>query len=143
MNNDSKAAREFSKFWIAMGALVFLGLVLFLGFGIYFLFFSATATRFDKPLTYAEASTNKDIDFPFPQSSHDIYYGFYADWQAYTLLLAFRPRFRIVSAKLTPSLPGIIRFIIAHRHIRASRLQMSRLREPVGSTRHHGLLRRL
>lgn len=89
MNKGSNVPRNPSRFRLAMGALVFLGLVLFLSSGIYFLFCSATVIRFDKPLTYAEASTNKDIDFPFPASSHDIYYGFYADWQAYTRIARF------------------------------------------------------
>lgn len=46
--------------------------------------------RFDKPLTFAEAVKNPDIDFPFPASSSEIYYGMYADWQAYTRIVRFK-----------------------------------------------------
>jgi hypothetical protein len=45
--------------------------------------------RYDKPLTYSQAIKEKDIDFPLPASSHDIYYGAYADWQASTLVVRF------------------------------------------------------
>ncbi len=45
--------------------------------------------RYNEPLTYAEAQKKRDIDFPLPQSSRNIYYGMYADWQAYTLLVRF------------------------------------------------------
>ena len=45
--------------------------------------------RYDKPLTYAEAIKEKDIDFPFPASSHNIYHGKYGEWQAYTRLVRF------------------------------------------------------
>jgi hypothetical protein len=45
--------------------------------------------RYDKPLTYAQAIRDKDIDFPLPPSSRNIYYGMYADWQAYTRLVRF------------------------------------------------------
>jgi hypothetical protein len=45
--------------------------------------------RYDKPLTYAQAAKEREIDFPLPASSHDIYYGMYADWQAYTLVVRF------------------------------------------------------
>jgi len=46
--------------------------------------------RFDKPLTYAEAVTNQDINFPFPATSRDIYFGMYADWQAFTMIARFQ-----------------------------------------------------
>lgn len=45
--------------------------------------------RYDKPLTYAQAIKEKDMDFPLPASSRNIYYGMYADWQAYTRLVRF------------------------------------------------------
>jgi hypothetical protein len=45
--------------------------------------------RYDKPLTYSQAIKNKDIDFPLPASSHDIYFGEYHDWQAYTYIVRF------------------------------------------------------
>ena len=45
--------------------------------------------RYNKPLTYAQAIKEKDIDFPLPPSSRNIYYGMYADWQAYTRLVRF------------------------------------------------------
>lgn len=45
--------------------------------------------HYDKPLTYSQAIKEKDIDFPLPVSSHDIYYGMYADWQAHTLIVRF------------------------------------------------------
>jgi len=31
----------------------------------------------------------KDIDFPLPSSSHDIYYGMFAEWQEYTCIVCF------------------------------------------------------
>ena len=43
--------------------------------------------RYDKPLSYAQAIMEKDIDFPLPPSSRNIYHGMYADWQAYTRLV--------------------------------------------------------
>ena len=46
-------------------------------------------TRCDKPITYAQAIAKHDINFPFPASRHDIYYGIYGDWQAFTLLVRF------------------------------------------------------
>ena len=46
--------------------------------------------RFDNPLTYSEAAKNKDINFPLPSSSHDIYYGQYANWQEYTKIVRFQ-----------------------------------------------------
>jgi len=46
--------------------------------------------RYDKPLTYAQAAKEKDIDFPLPASSHHIYYAMYADWQAYTRIVRFQ-----------------------------------------------------
>ena len=46
--------------------------------------------RYDKPLSYEDASKRKDIDFPLPASSQDIYYGMYADWQAYERLVRFK-----------------------------------------------------
>jgi len=46
--------------------------------------------RYDKPLTYAQALKESDIDFPLPASSSNIYYGMYADWQAYTSIVRFK-----------------------------------------------------
>jgi hypothetical protein len=46
--------------------------------------------RYDKPLTYSQAIKEPDIDFPLPASSSDIYYGMYADWQAYTSIVRFK-----------------------------------------------------
>jgi len=46
-------------------------------------------TRVDNPITYAEAKKRKDINFPFPASSHDIYYGVYGNWQEFTLIVRF------------------------------------------------------
>ncbi len=45
--------------------------------------------RYDNPLTYSQAMKESDIDFPLPASSSDIYYGMYADWQAYTRIVRF------------------------------------------------------
>ena len=45
--------------------------------------------RYDEPLSYAEATKAKHIDFPLPPSSSSIYYAIYADWQAYTRLVRF------------------------------------------------------
>ncbi len=68
---------------------------LLLQIAVYLSFFSFTASgqdylkRYDKPLTYKQAIKEKDIDFPLPASSHDIYYAMYGDWQAYTRLVRF------------------------------------------------------
>jgi hypothetical protein len=40
-------------------------------------------------MTYEQASREKDIDFPLPTSAHNIYYGIYGDWQAYTMIARF------------------------------------------------------
>ena len=45
--------------------------------------------RYDKPMTYSQASKEKDIDFPLPESAHNIYYGIYGEWQAYTMIVRF------------------------------------------------------
>ncbi|MPN05732.1 hypothetical protein SDC9_152985 [bioreactor metagenome] len=45
--------------------------------------------RYDKPLTYAQASQEKDIACPFPPSAHNIYYGIYGGGQAYTMIVRF------------------------------------------------------
>jgi hypothetical protein len=45
--------------------------------------------RYDKPLTYTEASQKKDITFPLPTSAHNIYFGIYGEWQAYTMIVRF------------------------------------------------------
>ena len=45
--------------------------------------------RYDRPLNYEQAIKEKDIDFPLPASSRNIYYGMYGDWQAYTRLVRF------------------------------------------------------
>jgi len=45
--------------------------------------------RYDKPMTYEEASKEKDIAFPLPRSAHNIYYGIYGEWQAYTMIARF------------------------------------------------------
>src|SRR4051812_33992433 len=45
--------------------------------------------RYDKPLTYAQAAKEQDITFPLPASAHNIYYGIYGEWQAYTLIVRF------------------------------------------------------
>jgi hypothetical protein len=49
----------------------------------------AVGKRYDKPLTYARATEENDITFPFPESAHDIYYGIYGEWQAYTMIVRF------------------------------------------------------
>lgn len=46
--------------------------------------------RYDKPLTYSQALKESAIDFPLPASSSEIYYGMYADWQAYTRIVRFQ-----------------------------------------------------
>jgi len=46
--------------------------------------------QYDKPLTYGEFVKKKDVDFPVPPSSQDIYYGIYEDWQAFTLIVRFQ-----------------------------------------------------
>jgi len=49
----------------------------------------AHGKRYDKPLTYAQATNEKDIIFPFPESAHNIYYGIYGEWQAYAKIVRF------------------------------------------------------
>jgi hypothetical protein len=49
----------------------------------------AHSKRYDKPLTYSQATKEKDITFPFPESAHNIYYGIYGEWQAYTMIVRF------------------------------------------------------
>jgi hypothetical protein len=45
--------------------------------------------RYDKPLSYSQATNKADIRFPLPSSAHDIYYGEYGAWQAYGMLVRF------------------------------------------------------
>src|SRR5690242_4030484 len=49
----------------------------------------AHGKRYDKPMTYEQASTEKDVAFPLPPSAHNIYYGVYGEWQAYTMIARF------------------------------------------------------
>ena len=50
---------------------------------------SMPVKRYDKPLTYSQATNKADINFPLPPSAHDIYYGTYGAWQAYGLVVRF------------------------------------------------------
>ena len=45
--------------------------------------------RFDVPLTYQQASSEAEIDFPLPSSSHHINYAAYADWQVAGMFVRF------------------------------------------------------
>ena len=46
-------------------------------------------TRFDTPISYAQAIKEDDIDFPLPAASHNINYAMYGDWQAYQRFVRF------------------------------------------------------
>lgn len=48
-----------------------------------------TGTRYDKPLTYAQATREKDITFPLPLSARNIYFGEAGAWQACTMIARF------------------------------------------------------
>lgn len=45
--------------------------------------------RTDKPQTLEEVRRRGKTDFPFPDSSHDIYYAVFGDWQSYECLIRF------------------------------------------------------
>lgn len=68
--------------------------VVILGIGISLLMYKCSqpdyVKRFDKPLTYAMAIKDPDVEFPLPASSSEIYFGMYADWQAYTRIVRFK-----------------------------------------------------
>jgi hypothetical protein len=45
--------------------------------------------RYDKPLTYEEAVSKKDLRFPIPKSARNICYAVYLDWQAFDERMKF------------------------------------------------------
>ncbi|MCB1245523.1 MAG: hypothetical protein AB7I98_23135 [Verrucomicrobiales bacterium] len=75
-------------------ASILLLLTVILGASICFVLYSCSQPdyleRFDKPLTFSQANSEPDIDFPLPHSSSNIYYGMYGDWQAYTRIVRFQ-----------------------------------------------------
>ena len=73
----------------ALGMLFSLGFVILACLFLYNCSGPDLLKRYDTPLSYSEAIREKEIHFPLPASSSDIYYGVYGDWQVYSNIVRF------------------------------------------------------
>jgi hypothetical protein len=80
------------KLWIKITIAIFCTLIIaaiiFAVLVNYWFTHGETTIRYDKPMSYMDA-TNAGFDFPLPTSSHNVRFYYFADWQAYEFAVRF------------------------------------------------------